>query len=92
MKLIYDNQVVLHISSNPIFHERIKYIEVDCHFIKENIASRCLTISFVNSNDQLTDIFTKSLKGHMIKYICDTLTPGVPLTTVNLRKPVCLIS
>ena len=73
MKLICDNQGTLHISSNPVFHERIKHIEVDCHFIREKIASGCISTSFVNSNDQLADIFTKSLRGPRIKYICDKL-------------------
>ena len=39
----------------------------------EKIASGCMTISFVNSNDQLASIFTKYLKGPRIKYICDKL-------------------
>ncbi|RVW50236.1 Retrovirus-related Pol polyprotein from transposon RE1 [Vitis vinifera] len=73
IKLVYDNQTALHIASNPVLHERIKHIEVDCHFIREKIASGCVATSFVNSNDQLVDIFTKSLRGPRIKYICNKL-------------------
>jgi hypothetical protein len=61
MELVCDNQSALHLSSNPGFHERSKHIEVYCHFIRENIISRVIRTSFVNSKDQLADTFTKSL-------------------------------
>ena len=46
---------------------------MDCHFIREKIASGCMTTSFVNSNDQLAYIFSKSLIEPRIKYIFDKL-------------------
>ncbi|RDX92945.1 hypothetical protein CR513_24863, partial [Mucuna pruriens] len=36
-QLFCDNKPTLHIAANFVFYERIKHIEVDCHFIRENL-------------------------------------------------------
>jgi len=73
MKTYCDNQVALHIASNPEFHETTKYIEINYHFIWEKLLSKGICIKLFGSNDQLANVLTKFLKGPQIEFICSKL-------------------
>ncbi|KAL0453636.1 UNVERIFIED_CONTAM: hypothetical protein Slati_1341700 [Sesamum latifolium] len=58
-----DNQVVRHIIANSVFYEQMKYLDIDCHIVRDCYKSGFITPSFVRSKDQLADVFTKTLPG-----------------------------
>ena len=56
-----DNIGATYLSANPVFHARMKHIEIDFHFVREQVAARQLRVSIISSQDQTTDLLTKAL-------------------------------
>ena len=59
-KLLVDKSSI-QLCKNPVFHDRSKHIEVRYHFIRGCIEDGTMTVDFIDTNEQLADIFTKAL-------------------------------
>ena len=46
-----DNQSAISLATNPVYHAKTKHIELYIHFIREKIAAKQISISFVPSED-----------------------------------------
>jgi hypothetical protein len=60
-RLWCDNMGAKYLASNPIFHGRMKHIEIDYHFGRDRVVQKLLEVRFISPEDQLVDGFMKLL-------------------------------
>lgn len=56
-----DSKSGIHIATNPVFHERTKQVELDCHFVRDEVLTGNVLMRHVDSKAQLADILTKPI-------------------------------
>jgi hypothetical protein len=60
--LVYcDNISAIHLSTNPVQHQRIKHVEIDLHFVREKVTICQVRVLHVPTTSHFTDIFKKGL-------------------------------
>jgi histone deacetylase 1/2 len=59
--LWYDNINAYHMAKNPVFHARTKHIEIDLHFIRDQVTRGKLQLQFIPTEEQPANLLTKNL-------------------------------
>jgi len=60
-EIFCDKKATISMTKNLAFHSRTKHIDIRYHFIRKLVADGEVTLSYCNTNSQVTDIFTKLL-------------------------------
>ena len=56
-----DNMAAIKLAENAELHERSKHIDIKHHMIRHNVEDGTVDVQWVESANQLADIFTKGL-------------------------------
>lgn len=59
--ILCDNNAAINLSEDPLLRDRVKHISVKHHFLRERVQSQEITLSYINTYDNIADIFTKAL-------------------------------
>lgn len=68
-----DNQAAMSISEKDSQHNKSKHIDIKYHFIKEEIKNGNVRINYINTRDNVADIFTKALSGPRFEHLSKKL-------------------
>ena len=62
-------QSAINLSKNPIQHSRTKHIDIRHYFLCDHVQNDDISLEFIDTNNQLADIFTKSLYEERLNFI-----------------------
>jgi hypothetical protein len=58
--LMCDNTSAISVAKNSVFHKKMRYVERRYHFLRDHVEKGDIKMRYIDTERQLTDIFTKS--------------------------------
>jgi hypothetical protein len=72
--LLCDNESAIRMADNPVERSRTKHIDIRYHFLRDHQQKGDIEIAYVNTQNQLADIFTKPLDEKTFSKLRNELT------------------
>nr|GEU48553.1 copia protein [Tanacetum cinerariifolium] len=82
--LYCDNKSAIALCCNSVQHSRAKHIDVQYHFINEQVENGIVELYFVRTEYQLDDIFTKPLPRERFNFLIKKL--GIKSMSLDMLK------
>ena len=60
-------------SENPVFHEKLKHIEIKYHYIKDMVQRGAVKLQYVATEGQIADVLMKPLARVKFEYFKEKL-------------------
>ena len=67
--IYYDNISAINISKNPMMYTKKKHMAIKYHYLRELVQEKEVRMEYVNTKEQLADIFTKALPKQAPEYL-----------------------
>jgi hypothetical protein len=73
VKLYCDNESAIHIANNPSDTSRTKHIDLRYHYLRQCVQDGSIEPTYVNTDDNAADLFTKALPRLKFLKFCDMI-------------------
>ena len=64
-----DNTSAINMSKNTVMYSKIKHIPIKYHFLREQVSHNVVKLEYVDTKEQIVDIFTKPLPKEYFEHL-----------------------
>ncbi|GJR32598.1 putative ribonuclease H-like domain-containing protein [Tanacetum coccineum] len=69
-KIYIDNESIICIVKNPVFHSKTKHIAIRNHFIRDAYERKLIQVLKIHTDDNVADLLTKAFDVNRFQFLC----------------------